>query len=164
VSDVKTAYGTTAQAITCTLASLASSATAGREGTVIDNGTNKYLDALVMLQAKLQTGTPANDKSIYVFVYGTVDTGTPTYPDAITGADAAITFNDPPNLQLLGTLFAPTAGGLTWKGGPWSVAQKFGGVMPEKWGIAVRNFTGIALSATEGDHKKIYQGIYATVL
>ena len=164
MSDIKTAYGTTAQAITCTLASLASSATAGRESTVVDNSSNKYIDALVMLQAKLQTGTPANDKSIYVFAYGTVDTTTPTYPDAVTGTDTAITLNDPTQLQLLGVIFAPTVGGLTWKGGPWSVAQKFGGILPEKWGIVVRNYTGIALSATEGDHKKLYQGIYATVL
>jgi len=97
-------------------------------------------------------------------VYGTVDTGTPLYPDAVTGTDANITMNDPTQLQLLGTIYAPTAGGLTWKGGPWSVAQKFGGVLPEKWGIVVRNFTGFALTATEGDHKKLYQGTYATVL
>lgn len=163
MSDVKTGFSATAQTLTCTLASLASSATAGRESTVIDNSSNKYLDALVMLQAKLQTGTPANDKAIYVYAYGTVDTTTPTYPDKVTGADAAITLDDPHNVKLIGTLFAAAAGGLTWKGGPWSVAAAFGGVLPEKWGIVVRNFTGVTLSATEGDHKKLWQGIYSTV-
>jgi hypothetical protein len=163
MADVKTAYGATAQAFTCTLASLASSATAGRESTVIDNTSDEYVDALVMLQAKLQTGTPASDKAIYCYAYGTVDTSTPTYPDKVTGADAAITLDDPTQLKLLGTIFAFAAGGLTYKGGPWSVASVFGGVLPQKWGIVVRNFTNITLTATEGDHKKLWQGIYATV-
>ncbi len=162
MSNVKTAYGTEAQAITCTLASLASSATAGREGTAVDNTSNLYLDALVAVSVKLQSGTPGNDKSVYVYVAGTVDAATPTWPDAITGSDAAITFNSPVNLRLLGVIAAPTASA-TFKGGPWSVAAAFGGVMPEKWSIAVRNYTNIALDATEGNHKKIYQGVYATV-
>lgn len=164
MADIKAAYGTQGQTITCTLASLASSATGGRESTVIDNTTNKFLDALVFLQVKLQAGTPVNDKAIYCWAYGTVDDGT-TYPDAVTGADAAITLNDPTQLSptLIGTIYAPTLGGLTWKGGPWSVARVFGGVLPAKWGIVVRNYTGFALSATEADHKKLYQGVYNTV-
>ncbi len=147
---------------TCTLASLASSATAGRESTVVDNSSTKYLDALVQLNVKLQTGTPANDKAIYVFAYASADGGT-TYPDAVTGANAAITLNDPTQLPLLGMIYAPAAGGLTWKGGPWPVARCFGGVMPEKWGIVIRNYTNVTLSATEGDHAKLWQGIYETV-
>lgn len=162
MADIKTGFGTNGQTITCTLASLASSATAGRESTVIDNSSNKYLDALVFVQAKLQTGTPASDKAIYVYAYGTVDGGT-TYPDKVTGSDAAITLDDAPNVRVIGTLFAFAAGGLTWKGGPWSVAAAFGGVLPEKWGIVIRNFTNVTLSATESDHKKLYQGIYSTV-
>lgn len=164
MSDIKTAYGTEAQAITCTLASLASSATAGRESTVVSNLTNLWLDALVSVSCRLQAGSPANDTAIYVFAYGTVDFTTPVYPDKVTGADAAITLDDPTQLPLLGSIYAPLSGGLTWKGGPWSVARLFGGVLPEKWGIVVRNYTGIALTATEGDHKKIYQGAYATVI
>ncbi len=158
-SNIEIKYGTEAQAITCTLASLASAAGAGREGTVIDNTSNLFLDALVMVRVVLQSGTPGNDKRIYVWAYGTVDAATPVYPDAITGADAAITFNSPINLRLLGIIEAPTSAG-TFNGGPWSIAQLFGS-MPEKWGIAIQNYTNIALSATESNHKKLYQGVYA---
>jgi hypothetical protein len=162
MSDVKTAYASSTT-FTCTLASLTSSATAGRESTVVDNSSNKYLDALVQMNVKLQTGTPANDKAVYVLAYASIDGGT-TYPDAVTGSDAAITLNDPPQLVLLGSIYITAAGGLTWKGGPWAVARCFGGVLPEKWGIVVRNYTGVTLSATEGDHFKAWQGIYTTVV
>src|SRR5262245_1665541 len=121
MADIKTAYGSEAT-LTCTLASLASSATAGRESTAIDNTSNKFLDALVMVQIKLTTGTSGNDKAVHVFAYGTVDIATPTYPDAVTGTDAAITMNDPHNVKLLGSIFAP-AQSTTYKGGPWSVAS-----------------------------------------
>jgi hypothetical protein len=160
LASIKEAFGTNGQAITCTLASLASSATAGRESTVIDNTTNLFLDVLVSLTVKLQAGTPANDKAVYVYAYGTVNDGT-DYTDGATGSDAAFTPTDPPNVRLIGVISAPASAG-TYKGGPFSVAAAFGGVLPAKWGIVVRNYTGIALSATEGDHKKLYQGVYAT--
>jgi hypothetical protein len=160
MTNVKEALGTAGQAFTCILASLASSATAGREGTAIDNTTDLFLDVLVALKVKLGAGTPANDQAVYVYAYGTVDGGT-TWPDAVTGADAAITLNNPTQLPLLGTIWTPTSTG-TFKGGPWSVARCFGGVMPAKWGIVVRNYSGIALDATEGNHSKLYQGVYVS--
>lgn len=151
----------TVTTITLTGTSLASSATAGRESTAISNAANLYLDALVFAQTKLATGTPGNDKAIYVFVYGSLDEATPVYPDAVTGTDAAITLNDPTQLRVLGVINAPTSAG-TFKGGPWSVAACFGGVMPKRWGLVVRNYTGIALSSTAGDHVFKYQGIKVT--
>lgn len=163
MTDIKTAYGSEAQAITCTLASLASSATAGRESAAVDNTSNLWLDTLVYVAVKLTSGTPGNDKAVYVYVAGTVDKTTPKWPDEITGLDAAITFDNPTNLRLLGVINAPTASA-TFRGGPWSVASVFGGVLPEKWSIAIRNYTNIALDATEGNHTKIYQGIYSTAI
>ena len=161
MADVKIAYGTETT-FTCSLASLASSATAGRESTVVDNGTDKWMDAMVMLKVALGAGTIANDRAVHVFAYGTVDTAGPTYPDAVTGADAAITMNDPTQLKLLGSVFTPTQS-LTYKGGPWSVASLFGGMLPKKWGIVVRNYSGIALSSTEGNHAKLWIPVYNTV-
>lgn len=158
MSVVKTAYGTTGQAISCTLASLAY--LSYRESAAIDNQTNLWLDALVHLQIKLQAGTPASDKAVYVYAAASVD-GT-NWPDTVTGADASITPNSPTQLRLLGVIQAPTSGG-TFKGGPWSVASVFG-ALPPKWSIVVFNKTGIALSATEGDHLKIYTPVYATVV
>lgn len=158
MANIKEAFGT-ASSFTLTLASLASSATAGRESTAVDNTTDLFLDALVYVKVTLQAGTPANDKAVYVYAYGSHD-GT-NYPDAVTGTDAAITLNDPTQLRLIGVISAPTSAGVF--DGLFSVAAAFGGVLPPKWGIVVRNYTGIALSATAGDHAAGYRGVYLTV-
>jgi hypothetical protein len=156
MSDIKQKFGTST-AVTITLASLASSATAGRESTAIDNTTNLYLDALLYVQCKLQTGTPASDLSIYVYGYASED-GT-NYTDPATGSDAAITLRDPTNLRLIGILSTPDSGGLTYKG-VYQVAHAFGGQMPRKWGVVVRNYTNITFSATGSDHAISYTGIH----
>ena len=155
MADLKIKYGTST-AFTLTLASLASSATVGRESTAIDNTSNLYVDALVYVKVALQAGAPANDQTVYVFVYGSED-GT-NYTDNATGTDAAITMRVPSNLRPLGVISTPT-NGATYPGGPFSVAQAFGGVMPRKWGIVVRNYSGQTLSATEGNHAYTYTGI-----
>ncbi len=162
MADVKTAYGSSGQALTITLASLADSSTAGRESTVVDNGTNKFLDVLIMLKLKGQnSGSISAPSAAFVYAYGTADGGT-TYPDAVTGSDAAITLNSPTQLKLLGALYM-AAINVQYKGGPWSLAALYGGKMPEKWGVVVQNDCGTALSATGSDHGVWYQGLYATV-
>jgi len=157
-SAIKTAYGSEAQAITCTLASLADGS--ARQSAAVDNTVNEWLDALVMLQIKTGAAN-GSDKRIYLWAYATVDAATPVYPDAVSGADAAITMNSPTQLRLLGVIEA-SAASTAFIGGPWSIAQVFGS-MPKKWGIVVQNKSGAALDATEGNHKKIYQGVYSTV-
>lgn len=158
MADNKIAYGTST-AITCTLASLADNA--ARECTAVDNGTNKYLDAIVYLACKLQTGTPANEKFIAVWFYGSED-GT-NYTDNASGSDAALTMRASTNLRGPHIIAAPDSGGLTYKTVIGSVAAFFGGVLPRKWGFVVENQTGVTLSATEGDHAKTYTGVYATI-
>jgi len=157
MANIKTAYGTST-AITCTLASLA--AGASRESAAIDNQTDLFTDALVSVTVKLAAGTPSNESTIIVYVYGSGD-GT-NYTDNATGSDAAITLRSRPIMNGIGTIATPDPGGLVYKGGPWSVAQAFGGVMPRKWGIVVRNMTNLAFDATEGNHAKSYTGIYQT--
>lgn len=147
--------------ITITLASLASGATTARESTAIDNTSNLYIDAIVYLALALQSGTPANDKAIYVYLYGSED-GT-NYTDNATGSDAALTLRSPTNLRGPFVVSVPDSGGLTYKVIIPSVAAFFGGVMPRKWGIVVNNFTGVTLSATEGNHIKTYTGITETI-
>lgn len=137
---------------------LASSATAGRESAEVDNTTNLYLDALVYIKIVLASGTPGNDKAVYVYAYGGPD-GT-AYPDAVTGANAAITLNDPTQLRLIGVIPAPTSAGTF--DGYFPVAQAFGGILPPWWGIVIRNYTGIALSATEGNHAYSWIGVSLT--
>lgn len=159
MATVQTAYATPTT-LTITLTSLASSATAGRESTAVDNGTTLYLDALVQVKTKLAAGTPANDKAIYVYAYGSVD-GT-TFPDTVTGVNAAITLNDPTQLRLIGVINATTSAQVCLSE-PMSVAQAFGGILPETWGIVVRNYSGVALSSTAGDHEVDWVGVTQTV-
>lgn len=161
MADVLTKYGTPGQALTITLASLADSATVGRESTAVNNNTDKFLDALVAVKIKTQnSGTISAPSAVFVYAYGTVDDS--EYPDAVTGADAGITINNPTQLKLLGTIYV-AAINTTYKGGPWSVAALFGGKLPAKWGIVVINDCGTALSATGSDHTAEYQGVYASV-
>jgi len=157
-ADVKTAWGTSS-AVTCSLASKADNT--ARESTAVDNSTNKYLDALVYLAIALQAGSPANEKAVYVWVYGSED-GT-NYTDNATGSDANVTLRSPHNFKLIGVINCPDSGALTYKSHPMSVALAFGGVMPRKWGIVVENQTGVTFNATEGNHTKSYSGVYATV-
>jgi hypothetical protein len=149
-------YGSSGQAITLTLAGLADSATVGRASTVISNVTDLFIDALVFLNIKTG-GTSAGDKAVYVYAYGSVNGGT-DYTDGVTGTDAGFTMPDPPNLRLIGVISTPAIT-TTYKGGPFSVASAFGGVLPERWGLFLRNKSGGALDATEGNHLKVYQGI-----
>ena len=158
MADLKQAFGASTL-ITCTLASLTSSLTAGRESTAVDNSSpNLFLDVMVHVAVKLQTGTPSSDRCVYVYAYGSED-GT-NYTDNATGSDAALTLRAPTNLRPLGQIQTPDAGGLTYKSGPMSLAAAFGGIIPRKWGIVIINSSGVTLSATEGDHTKSYTGIY----
>jgi hypothetical protein len=161
MADVKTGYGASGQALTITLASLADSATAGRESLVVSNATDAYLDVLITCRVKPQnSGSIAAPSAAFVWAYASVD-GASEFPDTVTGADAAITMNSPINLKLLGAVYA-AAINTTYKGGPWSLAALYGGRMPERWGVVVQNDMGTALSATGGDHAVEWQGIYAT--
>lgn len=161
MASVKIEYGTDAQAITVTLASLASAAS--RESATVDNTSNKFLDALVGVKVKTNGSAPTGDKAVHVYAWGTVDyTASATYPDTVTGSDAGITPNSPTQLKYLGSVFCASAS-TTYIGGPWSIAERFGGTLPAKWGLVFTNATGNALDATGGSFEVQYQGIYATV-
>jgi len=158
MANIKLEYGAASQAITCTLASLANGS--ARECTAVDNGTNKFLDALLYLALKLATGTPASDKALYVWFYSSED-GT-NYSDNATGSDAGVTLRSPNNFRGPFMIQTPDSGALTYKQVIPSVAAFFGGVLPPKWGFVIENKTGLALDATEGNHTKEYRGVYAT--
>jgi len=158
-SVTKVTYGTST-AITITLASLAQGA--ARECTAVDNTSNLFLDAIVYVAVKLQTGTPGSDKQVIIYAYGSED-GT-NYTDNATGTDAAVTLRSPANLMVIGVIATPDSGGLTYKSNPMSIAKAFGGVMPRKWGIVIENRTNVTFSATEGDHVHTYTGITLTTV
>jgi hypothetical protein len=155
MASIKEALGTST-AITITLNSLASSATAGRESTAIDNSSNLYLDALVTVIINFPNSAPANDKAIYIYAYGSED-GT-NYTDNATGSDAAITLESPTCLRPVHTIPIPTQN-KSYEA-IFSIAQVFGGILPRKWGIVVRNYAGQTLVAS--GNSASYSGVYAT--
>ncbi len=155
-ADIKSKYGTSNQAITCTLASLTTGS--ARSCLAVDNSTNVYLDALVMVQIKSGASSTSATGTVNVYAYGTVDGGT-TYTEG-AGTDAGITLTAPPNVRLIGVLNV-VANATTYKSGPFSVAQAFGGTMPDHWGLIIENKSGGTLDGTEGSHAKLYQGVYA---
>lgn len=158
MADIKQAFGA-ATAFTITLNSLASSATAGRESTVVDNTSNLYIDALVEVLVSFPNSAPANDKAIYVYAYDSVD-GT-NYAGAATGADAAYTMDDPTVLPLIGVIPVPTQN-KSYRSRAFSVAAAFGGVLPPKWGIFVRNYAGQTLNGSGCSAQ--WRGVYSTVV
>lgn len=170
-ADVKTAYAASA-APTLTLASLAASSTllAGRESTLVDNSSNKYLDYLVAGQYRaaatnLQAGT------IATAVVGPRDDGggTAVWPDVFDGTDSAETVTVQAMYdQVCKVISAITTDATqrTWPFGPVGIAQFFGGICPYKFVYFVSHNAHTstnAWSSTEGDHAVKHTGIFATV-
>jgi len=137
----KPSYGASAAITATALATLANSALAGWQCAALDNSVDLALAVLITLQVTLAAGSPANDKTVYVYVYESED-GT-NYTDNATGAAGLLTRRDPTNMKLIGTIATPDSGALTYK-------QTFlyaPGVMPRKWGVFVNNYTGLAFTA-----------------
>lgn len=159
-ADLKLAHSADVP-IVITLASLASHASNGRESNPVDNATNLYLDAMVILRITLQAGTPANDKAVHMLLYGGF--GTDVTSEALAAGDAALAIRNPTNLREFNSI--PVVEGGTWyRSNPAMIAHVFGGALPDTWGLVVRNYTGVTFSATEGEHVKGYRGYFATVI
>lgn len=141
----------TAVTHTITLASLASSATAGRAGTAIDNNaTDDAIDAMV--GGKVTTGTsPTASRQIEVWLYGSYD-GT-TYSGGASGSDAGLTPQAEGLLKLLTIIPTSSTSDQLYSWGPFSVVAAFGGCMPRKWGVFIRHNTGVNLNSTAGNHE-----------
>jgi hypothetical protein len=157
MAQIKSNYGTSNQPITITLNSLANGAV--RASTAADNSANCFLDAMVQLKITTGASAPSGDKNVLVYAYGSADSGQ-TYSGAATGSDesfgaAAGQLID--NCKLLGIVTVDAASE-TFESDLFSVAGAFGGVLPERWGIIVKNQTGQALGAGCG---AFYQGVFA---
>lgn len=152
----------TSTAITCTLASLASSATAGRSCVAVDNTTNLYDDAMLTIAIKTSASALANDKACYIYIFGSED-GTVYNSSSVeaAGTNIAVTFDVPTNLKGPYVLYCPAVS-QTYRTVIGSIASLFGGVMPRKWGFVLQNYTGQALDSTEGNHQKTFTGITYT--
>lgn len=169
MSTVSTNYSSTTDstALTITLASLANSTSwvAGRESTVVDNTSNKYIDALVSGQITVGTSPTSNTQvQIYVYAPLKVASSTFTYPiataTALTGSDAAATFEaDQRNQLKWAASFNINSTSDRAYSFAFAVAPLFGGILPLKWGVWVSNGTGVALNATSGNHWIHYTGV-----
>jgi hypothetical protein len=152
-----------AATITISPASTATSAdfSAGRESAVIDNSSNKYLDALVTGKVTVGT-TPVINTKILIYVFATEDEA-PTYPDVMDGTDSAETLTSAGVgagfLKLAAVLIVDATTSDRAYPFSFSVAQLFGGIMPRHWGVFVTHNTGVNLNATGGNHVFKYQGI-----
>ena len=137
-------------AITMDLANLGSSTTfvAGRESSQIDNTTNKYVDAIVSGTISVGT-TPTANTTIAIYVWG-ADTSLATTPiDVLDGTDSAETLTNTGVLNALrfgAAVSVPAAtSDVAYPILPFSVAGRFGGVMPKFWGLFVSHNTVAAL-------------------
>lgn len=131
-----------ATAVTITLAGLVDAAY--REAAAIDNSVNRFLDALLEFSVTLP-GAATGDKEIVIFAAVSLD-GV-TWPDVVTGANAAITPGDERNLIRLGTFYCPSGNGpwqAVWptSAGPWAALT-----LAPYWTLIVQNRTGQTLSA-----------------
>jgi hypothetical protein len=146
-------YGTTT-AMTITLTGLATSAVdAGRQSTVAANGTDDAIDALV--GGKITTGTsPTASRQIEVWLFGSYDDT--EYTGGAGAADAAFTPDTKSLLKLLCIIPTVNTSDKAYRFGPYSVAQAFGGVMPENWGVYVTHNTGVNLNATASNQEVHY--------
>jgi len=167
MADLKTKYpqsNADTVAITCDVSSLASSTVfAGRASTAVNNTSNLDLDHLV--SGKITLGTsPTVSKTVAVYAYAAaiIASGTPTYPDSITGTDAAKTMTSANVANAcLRFLWAGTTDAVTGRVlemPPTSIADAFG-QLPPFWGLFVTHDSGVALNATAGNHQFQYTRI-----
>lgn len=157
-STIKTAYPVTSSvALTLTAASLASDTNllAGRASTVVDNTSNVDLDHL--LSGTIMTGTsPTVSTTIEVWAWASYKTasGTPTYPDSITGTDANKTLTSANvkygALRLVASITVDSTSNRPYYFAPVSIASLFG-ALPKFWGVFVVQNTGAALNAANQD-------------
>ncbi len=139
-------YGTST-AITITTSQLASSATVGRQCTVIDNTSNLFVDVYVTVTLATNASTPASTQASYIYFFGSEDGSLYDSDNAQPGAsDAAYTVNALSNLKGPGFISMPTASKSYTK--TFHIGSFFGGIVPAKWGFVVCNDTNNPLATT----------------
>ena len=143
--------------LTFTLNGLSNGAT--RYSTFVSSTTTAthFFDALVTASCYIAT-TPTSDQAVHFYIYGTVDGGT-TFTDDVNGTDGNLTTGTR-NARSLGIL-TMTSPNVVMRGGPWSVAQACGGVLPQRWGVIAVNSTGTYLSNANPNANEVkYQHVW----
>lgn len=142
-------------AFTITMASLASDTNllAGRASTAIDNRTNLDQDIVIGGQVALGTSpTVSTTVEIWGYTPISIASGTPTYPDSITGTDANKTMTSRnvlySALVLLKSITVDATSNRIFPIADISLAQVYGYV-PEFFGLFIVQNTAAALNATQ---------------
>lgn len=165
---LQTSYPVTSSVdVTIDLASLATNAQgvflAGRASTAIDNRTTQDLDHLFSGLIVAGSVAPTVGRSINVYVYAASSTaaGVPTYPDGITGTDAAKTMTSAnvmnSCLRFVASITVDATASRAYTFAPVSIASLFGGVLPKFYGIFVSHDTAQTLGAT--GHKLSFERV-----
>lgn len=158
-------YAATATVFAATdLDSLAASSTwlAGRESSVIDNTTNKYVDAFLSGRFKANNTAPTAGQ-IQIWI-GAVLNDTPEYPDVFDGTGSAETVNSAgirnSIMYLAHVIDTDTTSNRIYEMRPTGVAQFFGGIMPNKWFVFVTHSMVQALNTTANNGGQMwYTGV-----
>lgn len=148
--DIKTKWGTSNQAITVTLASLANGS--ARQSAAIDFSSLDPEKVLVSFKVKTGASGVAANGVVNVYVLGTVDGGS-SYAAGGGGSDAAFTIQG--NEAFLGCIQANANASSFQK--IMELSAAFNGAMPDHVQFVLENKTGAALDSTEGNHSKAYQ-------
>ena len=166
MSTVNIAYAASAT-ITISPENVATSSTfvAGVESNVIDNTSNKYVDAIV--GGTWTCGTTPNQNSQVIIYVGAIRDDAPTYPDVFDGTGSAETITS----VGVGRGFLKRAVTIDVDSNTsnraydvlFTVAELFGGVMPNKWFLFITHNTGVNSNSTSGNHVWKYTGVTYTV-
>jgi hypothetical protein len=119
---------------------------------------NEYMDVLVMGSIRTALFGVSSTGRLHLYFYGSIDdwdgSETSTFSDGpLTPNDTHI-LND--NAKHVATITA-NSNNMLAAFGPYSVASAFGGCMPVRWGVIVKNDTGASLPS-DWTHKIIFRG------
>lgn len=140
----------TANALTITLASLASSTfgAAARQATIVDNTTTRY--RLIHVYPRIKLGTsPTASRSVFFWLIKDDGATSPNRTDGAGASDAALTIRNAQNVCVAVT--TSTTGEVVQ---PHFTIEDPG----PKWTIAVGHDTGVALDPTGGNHSITWTG------
>lgn len=135
-----TTYGTTTS-ITCTVGTLASSATVGRESASITTDTSNNVNDYRISVAFRPNGAPTGVKAMFCLVK-TYD-GT-TWDGNATASDAAITIDSPDQFYFGCSIPVQTTA--VTRAASFSLKAACGGSIPKTWGIIIINNSGVAVT------------------
>lgn len=140
-------------ALTITTGSLASDANllAGRQSNVANNTSDLAVDCVVGGAIAAPGSAPTAGTSIEAWLFGSWNGGTTFTGGASSGGDANLSLATTGVKQLMSRVALISQTDTTARAydfGPVSVAQAFGGTMPDHWGVFIVHDLGVTLGAT----------------